>query len=81
MIFSKDKKPTEPGQFWVCDNDPTDGDGDTMEPRIVALSRYGKRGLTLDGPSLPPYGIAKQFPTALWGDRIEAPTVETPNAD
>lgn len=66
MIFSKDKKPTEPGWYWFKYED--------TEPEIILIEDrgWGLRSFWTES------GTDHDLPDGLWGDRIETPTVETP---
>ena len=68
MIFSKDKKPTESGWYWY---QPING---TLKPKAVYRARFSDR-LYCDGYKNPNV----EDLIGLWGDRIEAPSIEAPS--
>ncbi len=69
MIFSKDKKPTEPGLYWFDFQD----EGWPVEPVRVIRAISGDLRMEWIGS-----GVEHPFIDSLgiWGDRIEIPTVE-----
>lgn len=72
MIFSADKKPTEPGWYWFRPDD--------FEPEIILVEDrgFGIRAFWVES------GIDHDLPDGDWGDRVEfpaaPPVVEAPQA-
>ena len=74
MIFSRYKKPTEPGRYWArLKNEPftvvVDFDDDEPEELVI---------LTTYADSVNTTTVKISYCSFEWGDRIETPTVEAP---
>lgn len=69
MIFSKDKRPTEPGLYWCL----FIASGTVQIADVIKIAFNGRLGVFVPGNEVEFDVYDENF---MWGDRIETPVVE-----